>query len=39
MYPGIRMGLFMASQGSHPFKELVIATDDKMQLLAENVIL
>lgn len=39
MYPGIRIGLFMTSKGSHAFKELVIATGDKMLLLAENVIL
>lgn len=39
MYPGIRIGLFMTSKGSHAFKELLIATDDKMLLLAENVIL
>lgn len=39
MYPGIRIGLFMTSQGSHAFKEKVIRTGDKMPLLAENGIL
>lgn len=39
MYPGTRIGLFMTSKGSHAFKELVIATGDKMLLPLENVIL
>lgn len=39
MYPGTRIGLFMTLKGSHAFKDLVIATGDKMLLLAESVIL
>lgn len=39
MYPGIRIGLFMTSQGSHTFKEPITATGDTMLLPAESVIL
>lgn len=39
MCPRIRTGLFMASQGSHAFKETITATGDKTLLPAENVIL
>ena len=36
MYPAIRIGLFMTSKGRYAFKEWVIATGDKMLLLAEK---
>lgn len=37
MHPGIKIGLFMISPGSHAFKESITVTGDKMLPLAENV--
>ena len=39
MHPGIRIGLFMISRGSHAFKESITVTGDKMLPPAENVLL